>query len=48
MSTNIALEGKLSNVQFELMKLFATNVSESHLIELKKILLEFNLIEYPL
>lgn len=36
-----ALEGKLSNVQLELMKLFATDVSDKELVELKKVLLEF-------
>jgi len=41
MSKNPVLEGKLSNVQLELMKLFATDVSEQELKELKQLLLEF-------
>ena len=40
MAVNV-LEGKLSNVQLELMKLFATDVSDKELVELKKVLLEF-------
>ncbi|HEX3385803.1 MAG TPA: hypothetical protein VHS53_11470 [Mucilaginibacter sp.] len=31
----------LSNVQFELLKLFGTNLSEDDLIELKDLLLKF-------
>ena len=40
MAVNV-LEGKLSNVQLELMKLFATDVSDKELVELKEVLLEF-------
>ncbi|MEM6316761.1 MAG: hypothetical protein AAF960_03780 [Bacteroidota bacterium] len=41
MSVHSNLTGKLSNVQLELIKLFATDVSNEELVELKKILLEF-------
>jgi len=38
---NNVLEGRLSNVQMELMQLFSTDVSEKELKDLKKMLLEF-------
>lgn len=38
---NNVLQGQLSNVQIELMKLFATDVPDEELENLKKILLEF-------
>lgn len=41
MSKNPVLEGKLSNIQLELIKLFATDVTEQELKELKLLLLEF-------
>ena len=37
----IAVKQPLSNVQFELMKMFSTNISETDLKELKDLLAQF-------
>jgi len=38
----IAVKQPLSNVQVELLKMYATNISEPELIELKDLLAQFN------
>ena len=38
---NVSVNPPLSNVQAELLKLFSTDIPETHLLELKKIMAKF-------
>ncbi len=38
---NISVHPPLSNVQAELLKLFSAEISENHLLELKKVMAKF-------
>jgi hypothetical protein len=38
---NLSVHPPLSNVQAELLKLFSAEISESHLLELKKVMAKF-------
>ena len=38
---NFSVQPPLSNIQAELLKLFSAEISESHLLELKKVMAKF-------